>query len=121
MECCINSNHIHQVARTATKQCGFNKHLCKPLERKLPAPRYSGSTASCANEPRPVGPEPRQGKSIDFYREFTEICRKLEEVQVDRYIMKHKAKIEGCKRGMEWRQLKDLDWFDYSACPKKYV
>ena len=82
----------------------------KPLECKL---RYSSL------EPRREPRKNPESRSIDLI--LLEACKKLQVVQTERYIMRQQAKIEGCKKGMNWKQLKHLEWFDYLKCPKKYV
>ena len=73
-------------------------------------------------KPRNSSSKPRRipkGRSVDSL--LLEACEKLKVVKTDRYIMRQQAKIEGCKEGMNSKQLKHLEWFDYSKCPKKYT
>ena len=109
----------HQMASFAWKAtqsyCSFNETFKKPLmkpaqERKTRCEPRCKLPISCSLESR---------KSVDII--LAEACKKLETVKVERYIMRQQAKIEGCKKGVDQKQLKHLEWFDYSGCPKKYV
>ena len=46
---------------------------------------------------------------------------KLEMVERDRYIMQQMARIENCRFGMDHHELKRIQWYHYSGCPKKYI
>ena len=98
---------------TVTKRhCGFTKPLMKHEERRT---RCELPNGSCKVEPRKKS-RTIDNRSVDLL--LSEVCVKLERVKMERYIMRLEAKLEGCKKGLNRRQLKLLEWFDYSDCPK---
>lgn len=117
-----NSKAVSSIKSKAAKiHCGFKKSL-----EKLPECRAECKLAHANLEPKNQAPRKVyknlkriDNKSVDLL--LSDACKKLETVLVDRYIMRQQAKIEGCKKGMDWKTLKNLDWFDYSECPKKYI
>ena len=51
-----------------------------------------------------------------------EVCVKLEEVKEDRVLMQQLARIEHIINGStNFRELKLLQWYDFSGCTKKYA
>ena len=50
------------------------------------------------------------------------VAKKLEAVGMNRYIMLHKARLEeACRGNYPENVKKDIDWYHFSQCPKKYV
>lgn len=113
--CCDQNHSMASCAWKATQRhCGFKKPLVKPQERETRFKLPTGYIPEPKEKSRSI-----DNRSIDLL--LAEVCRKLEMVKMERYIMRQQAKIEGCKKGLNWRHLKHLEWFDYSDCLKKYT
>ena len=53
---------------------------------------------------------------------LTEVCRKLENVKEERDMMQQMARVERWVNGhTDFTELKLLQWYDFSACPKTYI
>lgn len=51
-----------------------------------------------------------------------EVCTKLENVKEERVVMQQMARVERWVNGhTDFAELKRLQWYDFSACPKRYL
>ena len=70
--------------------------------------------------PKPQ-PKQKQYTSQDVDLLLHNVCKRLEIVQRERYMMLQKAKIEGCIKAKSFLELEQLEWYHYSGCAKKYL
>lgn len=82
-------------------------------------PQPSGSKPLSA-KPKPILHVQLCSKSIETL--LKEACTKSKTVKEERDIMQQMARVERWVNGYtNFEELKLLQWYDFSACPKKYL
>ena len=97
--------------------------LAIPPAADIPPATYRKESPPLLPATRPAAVRPR-GKYIiskDIERVLTEACKKLAEVERERYIWQQRARIEGCLNGKSLLELNNMEWYHFSGYPKKYV
>ena len=100
--------------------CDYNRGAAKVIQ-----PQPSGSKPHLLARPLISKPKPIYNKQIyskEVEISLKEVCTKLQSVKNERDIMEQMARVERWVNGWtNFEELKMLQWYDYSACPKKYL